>query len=101
MSVNGINMALNVHQNDECYIDQNSDIMSLEERMLNIISTAAVNDEAAKTDVFRKLNNQNLLSSPEQLFEIQNKISDQNIKISLTSILTKKAVDAVTTLISH
>ncbi len=101
MSINEINMALSVNQNDGYYIEQDPNIMSLEERMLNTISTAAVNDETAKTELFRKLNNQNLLSSPEQLFEIQNDISDQNIKISLTSVLTKKAVDAVTTLISH
>ncbi|TKU21994.1 type III secretion system inner rod subunit SctI [Citrobacter sp. wls826] len=102
MSVNGIGIAFNVYNdNDIHHSEQSAGVISLEKRMIDAISTAAVDDEISKIGVFERLSDQNLLSSPEQLLKIQNDISERNIKISLTSALTKKAVDAVTTLISH
>lgn len=102
MSVNGIGIAFNAYNDSDKYnTEEGTGLVSLEKRIIDAISTAAVDDEMSKVEVIEKLNNKNLLSSPELLLEIQNNISDRNIKVSLTSALTKKAVDAVTTLISH
>jgi len=63
------------------------------------LSETDCNASIATASIETRLTNPAELGRPESLLDLQTKISDYNIYISLASTLTRKAVSAVETLV--
>jgi hypothetical protein len=78
--------------------DQN--FMTLDDRMLKAYAQSAVELSGDRQNVVQSIELEpGKLSDPNHLFELQQRISDYSLQVSLTSTLTRKAVSAVETLL--
>ncbi|HEY4317743.1 MAG TPA: type III secretion system inner rod subunit SctI [Herbaspirillum sp.] len=74
--------------------------MSLDDRMLKAYSKSAVGLGTDRHDAVQSIELESgKLSDPDHLFELQQRISNYSLEVSLTSTLTRKAVSAVETLL--
>jgi hypothetical protein len=74
--------------------------MSLDDRMLKAYAKSAVDLGGDRHNVVQSIDLEaGKLSDPDHLFELQQRISDYSLQVSLTSTLTRKAVSAVETLL--
>ncbi|RXZ38321.1 type III secretion system protein PrgJ [Oxalobacteraceae bacterium CAVE-383] len=80
--------------------DVGGDFMSLDDRMLQAYAKSAVTLGEDRHNVVQSIELEpGRLSDPGHLFELQQRISDYSLQVSLTSTLTRKAVSAVETLL--
>ena len=76
------------------------DFMTLDDRMLKAYAQSAIGLGGDRRDVVQGIEQQpGKLSDPAHLFELQQRISDYSLQVSLTGALTRKAVGAVETLL--
>jgi hypothetical protein len=74
--------------------------MSLDDRMLKAYAQSAVSLGGDRHDAVQSIELEpGKLSDPDHLFELQQRISNYSLEVSLTSTLTRKAVSAVETLL--
>jgi hypothetical protein len=74
--------------------------MTLDERMLQSFSQSALSLGSERQEVMQSITTEpGKLSDPGHLFALQQRISDYNLQVSLTSAVTRKAVSAVETLL--
>lgn len=74
--------------------------MTLDERMLQSFSQSALSLGHERQEVMQSITTEpGKLSDPGHLFALQQRISDYNLQVSLTSAVTRKAVSAVETLL--
>lgn len=76
------------------------DFMTLDDRMLKAYAQSAIGLGGDRMDVVQGIEQQpGKLSDPAHVFELQQRISDYSLQVSLTSALTRKAVGAIETLL--
>lgn len=73
-------------------------VVSLETRLIDAIANSAVSSEINKDSVLNDMENR-VNMTPEKLIEVQDKVLNYNIEISLVSTVARKAVGAVETLL--
>jgi hypothetical protein len=72
---------------------------TLDQKLISTLANSIEKYDMQKQQVLRKINNADSVTSPQALFEIQQKTADYNIEVSLISALTRKATSAVETLL--
>lgn len=72
---------------------------SLDQRLVQALAHSAVSSGMEKESVLAAVQQPSITTNPEKLFKIQQDTSDYNIKVSLISALTRKAVGAVETVL--
>ncbi|WAT10898.1 type III secretion system inner rod subunit SctI [Rouxiella badensis] len=72
---------------------------TLDQKLISTLANSIEKYVMQKQQVLRKINNADSVTSPQALFEIQQKTADYNIEVSLISALTRKATSAVETLL--
>jgi len=82
---------------DECFID--GELESLDERLMQALAQSTVSSGVEKETTMAAIQQPGITTDPEKLFKIQQDTSDYNIKVSLISTLTRKAVGAVETVL--
>jgi hypothetical protein len=81
-------------------VSAEADFTTLDDRMLKAYAQSAIALSTERNDVVQGIELQpGKLSDPAHLFEMQQRISDYSLQVSLTSALTRKAVSAVETLL--
>jgi hypothetical protein len=74
--------------------------MTLDDRMLQAFAQSALALGGERQDVMQSISTEpGKLSDLGHLFALQQRISDYNLQVSLTSAVTRKAVSAVETLL--
>ncbi|MCC3701517.1 type III secretion system inner rod subunit SctI [Rouxiella badensis] len=74
-------------------------LTTLDQKLISTLANSIEKYDMQKQQVLRKINNADSVTSPQALFEIQQKTADYNIEVSLISALTRKATSAVETLL--
>ncbi|KAB7715371.1 type III secretion system protein PrgJ [Aeromonas cavernicola] len=74
---------------------QDTDIVSLDARLIDAFSRSAVNLGMEKDAILARLENPAAVTDPAELFSLQLRSSNYNLEVSLISTLTRKAVGAV------
>ncbi|HID7510658.1 TPA: type III secretion system inner rod subunit SctI [Enterobacter hormaechei] len=74
---------------------QDTDFISLDDRLIQAFSKSAVNLGMEKDDILARLEQPNAVTDPAELFALQLRSSNYNLEVSLISTLTRKAVGAV------
>lgn len=74
---------------------QETDIISLDDRLIQAFSQSAVNYGTEKDSILARIENPDAVTDPAELFELQLRSSNYNLEVSLLSTLTRKAVGAV------
>lgn len=78
----------------------NSDaVVPLDDFLLQAIAKNTVSSQQDKADVMTKLQEIQTTSDPAKLFDLQQRTSDYNLKMSLFATLARKAVGAVETVV--
>lgn len=80
------------------YLDntrQDTDIVSLDARLIDSFSRSAVSLGTEKEAILSRLENPAAITDPAELFSLQLRSSNYNLEVSLISTLTRKAVGAV------
>jgi len=73
--------------------------LSLEERMLQAYAESSIATQAEQDDVISKLQESRTTSDPAELFKLQQRTSDYSLYVTTLSILAKKGVTTVETLL--
>lgn len=74
---------------------QETDVISLDDRLIQAFSQSAVGFGMEKDSILERLEQPNAVTSPDELFSLQQRSSNYNLEVSLISTLTRKAVAAV------
>lgn len=74
---------------------QESDVVSLDDRLIQAFSRSAVNLGMEKDSILDRLENPAAITDPSELYSLQLRSSNYNLEVSLVSTLTRKAVGAV------
>ncbi|QJU42308.1 type III secretion system inner rod subunit SctI [Serratia marcescens] len=74
-------------------------VLSLDDLLLKSLSENAVGSHKDKIDVMNRLQDIRTTTDPAKLFELQQRTSDYNLKMSLFATLARKAVGAVETVV--
>lgn len=74
---------------------QETDVVSLDDRLIQSFSKSAVNLGMEKDAILARLQQPNAVTDPADLFSLQLRSSNYNLEVSLISTLTRKAVGAV------
>lgn len=80
------------------YLDitrQETDVVSLDDRLIQAFSRSAVNFGMEKDSILARLEHPAAVTNPAELFSLQLRSSNYNLEVSLISTLTRKAVGAV------
>ncbi|AKG72626.1 hypothetical protein WN53_18325 [Serratia fonticola] len=75
------------------------DVIPLDNLLLNSIAENAVGSHQDRSEIMSKLQEIKTTTDPAKLFELQQRTSDYNLKMSLFSTLARKAVGAVETVV--
>lgn len=74
---------------------QESDVVSLDDRLIQAFSRSAVDLGMEKDSILNRLENPAAITDPAELYSLQLRSSNYNLEVSLISTLTRKAVGAV------
>lgn len=74
---------------------QASDVVSLDDRLIQAFSRSAVDLGMEKDSILDRLENPAAITNPAELYSLQLRSSNYNLEVSLISTLTRKAVGAV------
>lgn len=74
---------------------QESDVVSLDDRLIQAFSRSAVDLGMEKDSILDRLENPAAITDPAELYSLQLRSSNYNLEVSLISTLTRKAVGAV------
>lgn len=74
---------------------QGTDVVSLDDRLIQTFSRSAVNLGMEKDSIMALLEHPGAVTDPAELFSLQLRSSNYNLEVSLISTLTRKAVGAV------
>ncbi|MBP4049592.1 type III secretion system inner rod subunit SctI [Chromobacterium violaceum] len=72
-----------------------AEMVSLEDRLIQAFSHAAVATEAERNDIMQRLERPELISNPAELASLQLRISNYNLRISMISTEARKATGAI------
>lgn len=73
--------------------------ISLDNRLIQAFSRAAVNSESEKKSILQKIEQAGTTTDPAELYSLQLRTSNYNLEVSLISTLTRKSVAVVETLL--
>ncbi|WP_380178201.1 type III secretion system inner rod subunit SctI [Kalamiella sp. sgz302252] len=74
-------------------------VVSLEDRMLQAYAESYMTTQAEQIDVIDALQKRRTTSDPAELFKLQQRTSDYSLYVTTLSILAKKGVSTVETLL--
>ena len=75
------------------------DVMSLDSLVMQALAKGVVTSDAEKSHGLNKIQDPQTTSDPAQLFELQQRTAEYNLKMSLFATLTRKAIGAVETVV--
>lgn len=74
-------------------------VMSMDDLLLRTFAENAVNSQQDKTEIMKKLNDIQTTTNPDKLSEVQDRVLNYSLHMSILATLTRKAVGAVETVV--
>ncbi|WP_258089447.1 type III secretion system inner rod subunit SctI [Serratia liquefaciens] len=75
------------------------DVIPLDNFLLKSVAENAVSSQQDKDEIMSRLQELQTTTDPAKLFDLQQRTSDYNLKMSLFSTLARKAVGAIETVV--